>query len=125
MIDLHYKRQENLRAMRSPGSIGLAICSIAAVILASIFYDHPIMKQQPQICASAYQYAMNRFVFTCPETGVVVLTDKQAMPACVEQLKPYPLRVYCPACRTDHRTTFKECKSFPLRRRVPINVATS
>jgi hypothetical protein len=68
---------------------------------------------------------MNRFVFTCPETGVVILTDKKATAACVEQLKPHPLRVYCPACQTDDCTTFSACKSFPLRRRIPINVAAS
>jgi hypothetical protein len=56
MIDLHHKRQENLRAMRSPASIALAVCSIAAVILASVFYDHPIMKQQPQMFASLRQH---------------------------------------------------------------------
>jgi hypothetical protein len=56
MIDLHYKRQENLQAMRSPASIALAICSIAAVILVSFFHDHPVMKQQPQIFASLRQY---------------------------------------------------------------------
>jgi hypothetical protein len=55
MIDLHHQRQENLRAMRSPASIALAICSIAAVILASIFHDHPVMKQ-PQIFASLRQH---------------------------------------------------------------------
>jgi hypothetical protein len=68
---------------------------------------------------------MNRFVFTCPASGVVVLTDKIATPATIQQLQPYPLRVYCPACRADHRTTFSACKSFPLRRRIPINAAAS
>jgi hypothetical protein len=56
MIDLHHKRQENLRAMRSPASIALATCSIAAAILVSIFHDHPVMKQQPQIFASLRQH---------------------------------------------------------------------
>jgi hypothetical protein len=42
--------------MRSPASIALAVCSIAAVILASVFYDHPIMKQQPQMFASLRQH---------------------------------------------------------------------
>jgi hypothetical protein len=42
--------------MRSPASIALAICSIAAVILVSVFYDHPEMKQQPQIFASLRQH---------------------------------------------------------------------
>ena len=68
---------------------------------------------------------MNRFVFTCPASGVVVLTDKIATPATVQQLQPYPLRVYCPACRADHCTTFSDCKSFPLRRRISIKVAAS
>jgi hypothetical protein len=56
MIDLHHKRQENLRAMRSPTSIALAICSIAAVILVSVFHDHPVMKKQPQIFTSLRQH---------------------------------------------------------------------
>jgi hypothetical protein len=56
MNDLHSKRQENLRAMRSPASIALAICSMAAVILVSVFHDHPVMKQQPQIFASLRQH---------------------------------------------------------------------
>jgi hypothetical protein len=51
MIGLHQKREENLRAMRSPASITLALCAIAAVILVSVFPDHPVMKQQPQIFA--------------------------------------------------------------------------
>jgi hypothetical protein len=55
MNELHHTRQENLRAMRSPASIALAICSIAAVILVSVFHDHPVMKQQPQIFASLRQ----------------------------------------------------------------------
>jgi hypothetical protein len=55
MNELHHARQENLRAMRSPASIALAICSIAAVILVSVFHDHPVMKQQPQIFASLRQ----------------------------------------------------------------------
>ena len=55
MIDLRHQREQNLRAMRSPASIALAVCSITAVILASVFYDHPVMKQ-PQIFASFRQY---------------------------------------------------------------------
>jgi hypothetical protein len=52
MIDrLHDQREKNLRQMRSPASIALAICSIAAVVLASAFYDHPIMKA-PQLVAA-------------------------------------------------------------------------
>jgi hypothetical protein len=74
---------------------------------------------------AAHQRAMNRFVFICPTSGVAVLTDKIATPATVQQLKTYPVRVYCPACRADHRITFSECKSFPLRRRIPINVSAS
>jgi hypothetical protein len=68
---------------------------------------------------------MNRFVFTCPATGVLILTDKKAAPACLDQLKPYPLRVYCSACRINHDTTFSECKSYPLKRRIPINTKAS
>jgi hypothetical protein len=49
------RREENLRAMRSPSSLLLAVLSIGAVILASVFYDHPLMKQ-PQIMASLRQY---------------------------------------------------------------------
>jgi hypothetical protein len=52
--DLHKKREENLRAMRSPASIALAFLSIAAVTLICIFHDHPLMKQ-PQIVASLMQ----------------------------------------------------------------------
>jgi hypothetical protein len=56
MINLHHQREQNLRAMRSPASIVLAACSITAVILVSVFYDHPVMKQQPQIFASLRQH---------------------------------------------------------------------
>ena len=38
------RREKNLRAMRSPGSIALFVFSITAVVLATLFYDHPIMK---------------------------------------------------------------------------------
>jgi hypothetical protein len=69
--------------------------------------------------------AMNRFVFTCPETGVVILTDKKATLACVEQLRPYPLRVYCPACHLTHDTTYSECKPYPLRSRISIDTLAS
>jgi hypothetical protein len=56
MIDLlHHQREQNLRAMRSPASIALAVCTIAAVISACVFYDHPVMKQ-PQIFASLRQH---------------------------------------------------------------------
>jgi ABC-type molybdate transport system permease subunit len=55
MIDLHLQREENLKAMRSPASIALAVFSIAAVILACVFYDHPLMKQ-PQVFASLRQH---------------------------------------------------------------------
>jgi len=55
MSDLHHQREENLKAMRSPTSIALAVCSIAAVVLACVFYDHPLMKQ-PQIFASLRQH---------------------------------------------------------------------
>jgi hypothetical protein len=54
MIELNHQREENLRAMRSPASIALAVCSIAAVVLASVFYDHPVMKA-PQMSASLRQ----------------------------------------------------------------------
>ena len=54
MFDLHHQRKVNLRAMRSPASIALAVCSVAAVILASVFYDHPIMKA-PHLIASLRQ----------------------------------------------------------------------
>jgi hypothetical protein len=52
MMDLlHDQREKNLRQMRSPASIALAICAIAAVVLASAFYDHPLMKA-PHMVAS-------------------------------------------------------------------------
>jgi hypothetical protein len=52
---LHTQRQLNLRAMRSPPSIALGVFSIIAVLLASIFYDHPIMKAPP-VFASLRQH---------------------------------------------------------------------
>jgi Flp pilus assembly protein TadB len=55
MTDQHQRRQQNLRAMRSPASIALFVFSIAAVVLATIFYDHPIMKA-PQLVASLRQH---------------------------------------------------------------------
>lgn len=51
MMELRHQREENLRAMRSPASIALGVGSIAVVVLACVFYDHPLMKQ-PQIFAS-------------------------------------------------------------------------
>jgi hypothetical protein len=51
MSNLNHQREENLRAIRSPASIALGVCAIAAVVLASVFYDHPLMKA-PHIMAS-------------------------------------------------------------------------
>jgi hypothetical protein len=49
------QREENLRAMRSPASIALAIAALGAVTLVSVFHDHPWMKS-PQIVASLRHY---------------------------------------------------------------------
>jgi len=49
------QREKNLRAIRSPGSIALFVFSITAVVLATVFYDHPIMKA-PQLVASLRQH---------------------------------------------------------------------
>jgi hypothetical protein len=51
MLDMHDQRKANLRTMRSTASIALAACSIAAVVLVSVFYDHPVMKA-PHLIAS-------------------------------------------------------------------------
>jgi hypothetical protein len=45
------QREENLRQMRSPGSIALGVFALLTVLLACIFYDHPLMKS-PHIVAS-------------------------------------------------------------------------
>jgi hypothetical protein len=39
---LRRRREENLRAMRSPASLLLAGASLAAVLVATVFYDRPI-----------------------------------------------------------------------------------
>jgi len=55
-VSKHSKqRQENLRAMRSPASIALAIVALGTVMLATVFHDHPLMKS-PQIIASLRHY---------------------------------------------------------------------
>ena len=36
------RRAENLKAMRSPGSFALAGGALLAVLIAFVFYDHPI-----------------------------------------------------------------------------------
>jgi hypothetical protein len=38
----HQRREENLRAMRGPASFLLAGAVLAAMILATVFYDRPI-----------------------------------------------------------------------------------
>ena len=37
------RRAENLKAMRSPGSFVLAGGTLLAVLIAFVFYDHPIV----------------------------------------------------------------------------------
>ena len=39
---LHQRRQENLRAMRSPASILFGVVAVLAMIAATVFYDRPI-----------------------------------------------------------------------------------
>jgi hypothetical protein len=39
---LEKRREENLRAMKSPASIALAAIAAVALISAFVFYDHPI-----------------------------------------------------------------------------------
>jgi hypothetical protein len=36
------RRAENLRAMRSPASFALGGCVVLAVLIAFVFYDHPL-----------------------------------------------------------------------------------
>ncbi len=48
------RRDENMRLMRSPASVILLAASLATVALASVFYDHPLMKE-PQVFASFRQ----------------------------------------------------------------------
>ena len=38
------RRAENLKAMRSPGSFVLAGGTLLAVLVAFVFYDHPIVN---------------------------------------------------------------------------------
>ena len=40
---LHQRREENLRAMRSPASIALAVVAIGLMIVATVFHDHAII----------------------------------------------------------------------------------
>jgi hypothetical protein len=39
---LQQRREENLRAMRSPASVILAGVMLVLMIVATVFYDHPI-----------------------------------------------------------------------------------
>ncbi len=40
------RRAENLKAMRNPGSFVLAGGTLLAVLVAFVFYDHPIANDQ-------------------------------------------------------------------------------
>jgi hypothetical protein len=40
--ELHQRRAENIKAMKSPASLALAGVVVIAMLCATVFYDHPL-----------------------------------------------------------------------------------
>jgi hypothetical protein len=67
---------------------------------------------------------MHRFVYTCPISGLAILTDKNAEKDWLITLARFTLSVSCPACDEEHETTFSKCQAFPLRTNAPTAKAS-
>ena len=59
--------------------------------------------------------SMNRLVYTCPITGVVLLTDSFVQARFCQHAGALHFAIYCPACDEQHWTSIGKCRAYPVK----------